>query len=98
MSATEHLQADAMDVHKYGTIARCTVERCPDFAVAKGSYAFAIIGRAGQPVKPQHAAKKMPQIVSLRKHENVSASPLVALLQSTHNASAAKSTHRSMNA
>ena len=56
MTATEHLKADAKDVHKYGTIARCTLERCPDFAVAKGSYALAVICRAGQPVKPQHAA------------------------------------------
>ena len=56
MTATEHLKADATDVRKYGTIARCTVERCPDFAVAKGSYALAVICRAGEPVKPQHAA------------------------------------------
>ena len=56
MTATEHRKADASDVHKYGTMDRCTVERCPDFAVAKGSYALAVICRAGQPAKPQHAA------------------------------------------
>ena len=43
MTATEHLKADATDVRKYGTIARCTVERCPDFTVAKGSFALAVI-------------------------------------------------------
>ena len=56
MTATEHPKADATDVRKYGTIARCTVERCPDFTVAKGSYALAVICRATEPVKPQHAA------------------------------------------
>ena len=56
MTATEHLKADATDVRTHGAIARCTVERCPDFTVAKGSYALAVICRAGQPVKPQHAA------------------------------------------
>ena len=56
MTATEHLKADATDVLKYGTIARCTIERCPDYTVAKGSYALAVICRAGEPVKPQHAA------------------------------------------
>ena len=56
MTATEHLKADAKDVHKYGTIARCTLEGCPDFTLPKGSYALAIICRAGQPEEPQHAA------------------------------------------
>ena len=56
MTATEHLKADTTDVRKYGTLARCTVERCPDFTAAKGSYALAVVCRAGEPVKPQHAA------------------------------------------
>ena len=40
---------------KYGTIARCTVERCPDFTAAKGNYALAIVCKATRPAKQQHA-------------------------------------------
>ena len=70
MTATEHLKADATDVLKYGTIARCTVERCPDFTVAKGSYALAVICRAGQPVKPQHAADLFIETMELIPKEH----------------------------
>ena len=40
---------------KVGTVARCSVERCPDFTVAKGSYALAVVCKATRPAKPQHA-------------------------------------------
>ena len=38
-----------------GIVARCCVERCPDFTAAKASYALAVVCKAAQPAKPQHA-------------------------------------------
>ena len=35
-------------------MARCCVERCPDFTAAKGSYALAVVCKAARPAKPQH--------------------------------------------
>ena len=40
---------------KVGILARCSVERCPDFTAAKGGYALAVVCRATPPAKPQHA-------------------------------------------
>ena len=40
---------------KYGVIARCTIERVPDFTAAKGKYALAIVCKATKPAKQQHA-------------------------------------------
>ena len=40
---------------KVGIVARCCVERCPDFTAAKASYALAVVCKAAQPTKPQHA-------------------------------------------
>ena len=40
---------------KVGIVARCCVERCPDFTAAKGSYALAVVCKAARPAKPQHA-------------------------------------------
>ena len=40
---------------KVGIVARCCVERCPDFTAAKGSYALAVVCKATRPAKPQHA-------------------------------------------
>ena len=40
---------------KVGIVARCCVERCPDFTAAKASYALAVVCKAAQPAKPQHA-------------------------------------------
>jgi len=39
---------------KVGLVARCSVERCPDFTAAKSSYALAVICKATRPAKPQH--------------------------------------------
>ena len=36
-------------------MARCCVERCPDFTAAKASYALAVVCKASRPAKPQHA-------------------------------------------
>ena len=44
-----------VDASKYGTIARCTVERCPDFTPATGSYFLAVVCKATRPAKQQHA-------------------------------------------
>ena len=40
---------------KVGLVARCSVERCPDFTAAKGGFALAVICKATRPAKPQHA-------------------------------------------
>ena len=40
---------------KVGIVARCCVERCPDFTATKASYALAVVCKAAQPAKPQHA-------------------------------------------
>ena len=40
---------------KVGIVARCSVERCPDFTAAKASYALAVVCKASRPAKPQHA-------------------------------------------
>ena len=41
---------------KFGTIARCPVERCPDFSAQKGTIALAVICKAARPAKQHHAA------------------------------------------
>jgi len=40
---------------KVGLVARCSVERCPDFTAAKGGFAVAAICKATRLAKPQHA-------------------------------------------
>ena len=41
---------------KVATVARCSVDRCPDFTVQKGGVALAVICKATAPSKPQHVA------------------------------------------
>ena len=40
---------------RVGIVARCTVERCPDFTATKASYAVAVVCKATLPAKSQHA-------------------------------------------
>ena len=40
---------------KVGFVACCCVEGCPDFTATKASYALAVVCKAAQPAKPQHA-------------------------------------------
>ena len=46
----------ADDAIKVATVARCSVERCPDFVVPKDAVALAVICKATQPTQQQHAA------------------------------------------
>ena len=43
------------DRFKVGSVARCCVERCPDFTATKAGYALAVVCKATLPAKPQHA-------------------------------------------
>ena len=47
--------APAAEQLKFGIVARCTIERCPDFTAMKASHAVAVICKATLPAKPQHA-------------------------------------------
>ena len=40
----------------YRTIALCSVQRCPDFTVAKGAFALAVLCKVTAPAKKQHVA------------------------------------------
>ena len=50
-AATEH-----PDTVKVSTVARCSVERCPDFTASKGKVALAIVCKVSKASKDQHAA------------------------------------------
>ena len=56
--AAEHVvdATAADDGTKVGTVARCSGERCPDFAAQKGAVALAVICKSSRPAKGQHAA------------------------------------------
>ena len=41
---------------KVGTVARCSVDQCPDFSAQKGAFALVVICKATLPSKEQHAA------------------------------------------
>ena len=57
---------------KVGIVARCSVERCPDFTAAKASYALAVVCKAARPAKPQHALDLYIEAMELLTKEQIS--------------------------
>ena len=55
LDGSEPSRLQHVESSKYGTIARCTVERCPDFTPAPGRYFLAVVCKATRPAKQQHA-------------------------------------------
>ena len=68
---------------KVGIVARCSIERMPDFTAAKGSYALAIVCRATRPARSQHALDLyIESMEALSKEQTPSARETLAKLRS----------------
>ena len=58
---------------KVGIVARCTVERCPDFTAMKASHALAIVCKASLPAKPQHTLDLYIEAMEVLAKEQIQA-------------------------
>jgi hypothetical protein len=64
---------DSAEQLKVGIVARCTVERCPDFTAMKASYAIAVVCKATLPAKPQHALDLYIEAMEVLSKEQIHA-------------------------
>ena len=74
----------------YATVALCTVEKSPDFAVAKDAIAMAVISKVVAPSKPlQHAADLYIEAMEVVPKDDVASS--MAMMRKLHRISNAQS-------
>ena len=75
----------------YGAIARCTVERSPEFMAQKGDMAMAILSKVSAPCKAQHAADLYIETMCVvRKEEHSAAATIIAKLRAVSASSVAE--------
>ncbi len=62
---------DSAEQLKVCIVARCTVERCPDFTATKASYAIAVVCKATSPAKSQHALDLYIEAMEMLSKEQI---------------------------